>query len=321
MVKPNYQILVDGSVVDFANRLLSLTLNDNEGYKNDTLTVVLDDRGNTIDLPQTAELEVRMGYGDGDNLFSKGSFEVDAIKVSGNPDTITITAKGSKINSSLKIRRTETYKHTTVGQLLETIAQRGGMDVKVSEFLRGIEITHLNQMNESDQNLLSKLKRNYDAEFKTISSNLLFYLKDDFKATSGSVLKPVVVNKTDCSSFEFEQTDRSKYEAVSAKWRDVDASEVKEVLVGSGDPVFTIKELFANQQEAKGRARTKYNDLLRGRITGNLTCVGNALIAGEFEIILNGFRPQLQTNFKCVSAIHRIDNNGYSTSFKVVNKK
>ena len=195
------------------------------------------------------------------------------------------------------------------------------MTAKVSAFLRDIAITHLNQTNESDQNLLSRLKRNYDAEFKSLSSNLLFYRKDDFKATSGSVLKPVIVDKTNCTSFDFEQTDRSKYEAVSATWRDVSASEVKKVLIGAGEPVFAIKELFANEQEATDRATTKYNDLLRGRITGNLTCVGNALIAGEFEIILSGFRSQLQTNFKCVSSIHRIDNSGYLTSFKVVNKK
>lgn len=319
-MKPNYQILANGSIVNFSGRLLSLILNDNEGYKNDTLTITLDDRDNAINLTKTGdELEVRLGYGN--DLFNKGSFEVDAIKVSGSPDTITIIAKGSRVNNSLKLRRTQTYTNTTVSEVLETIAKRNGMNAKVSEFLREIEITHLNQTNESDQNLLSRLKRNYDAEFKSLSSNLLFYLKDDFKATSGSALKPVVVNKFDCHSFDFEQTDRSKYETVSAKWHDVSASEVKEVFVGSGDPIFAIKELFANEQEARDRATTKYHDLLRGRITGNLICVGNALIAGEFEIILNGFHLQLQTNFKCVSSIHRIDNNGYSTSFKVVNKK
>lgn len=252
---------------------------------------------------------------------NKGSFEVDAIKVSGSPDTVTITAKGSRVNNSLKFRRTQTYTNTTVGEILETIAKRSGMAAKVSESLRDIAITHLNQINESDQNLLSRLKRNYDAEFKSMSSNLLLYRKDDFKATSGSVLKPVIVDKTNCTSFDFEQTKRSKYEAVSATWRDVNASEVKKVLIGAGEPVFAIKEVFANEQEATDRATTKYNDLLRGKITGNLTCVGNALIAGEFEIILSGFRSQLQTNFKCVSSIHRIDNNGYLTSFQVVNKK
>lgn len=319
-MNPNYQIISKGSVVDFAGRFLSLTLSDNEGYKNDTLTITLDDRNNAIDLPKTGdELEVRLGYDN--DLYNKGSFEVDAIKISGSPDVITIVAKGSRVNSSLKIRRTQTYNNTTVGGVLETIAKRSGMNAKVSQLLLDIEITHLNQTNESDQNLLSRLKRNYDAEFKSLSSNLLFYLKDDFKATSSSALNPVIVNKSDCSSFEFEQTDRSKYSAVIAKWHDVAASEVKEILVGNGNPVLTIKELFANEQEAIDRATTKFNDLLRGKVTGNLTCVGNALIAGEFEIILNGFRSQLQTHFKCVSSTHRIDNNGYSTSFQVVNKK
>ena len=180
---------------------------------------------------------------------------------------------------------------------------------------------HLNQVYESDQTLLSRLKRNYDAEFKSISSNLLFYKKDDFKSTSGTLLTPVVLDKSDCLSFDFEQTDRSKYEAVSAQWRDVDASEVKKILVGKGEPIFAIKEVFANNQEAIDRATTKFNDLQRGRITGNLTCVGNPKIMGEFEIILTGFRSQLQTKFKCESSTHKIDNNGYLTSLKVVNKK
>jgi phage protein D len=237
------------------------------------------------------------------------------------PDTITIVAKGSRVNGSLKLRRTLTYFDTTVGEVLDAVAGRSGMAARVSADLRGIKIKHLNQVNESDQNLLSRLKRFYDAEFKSVDSNLLFYLKDDFKKVSGEQLEVVVIDKMDCTRFAFEQTDRSKYQAVSAKWRDVSASEVKEVLVGSGQPVFVVKELFSTQQEANDRATTKYNNLLRGTVTGDLTCIGNPLIAGEFEIVLTGFRAALQTNFKCVSTVHTIDNNGYLTSLKVVNKK
>lgn len=319
-MKPNFKLLADSQDITatIKSRFISLMLSDNNGFENDTLTIVVDDRNNEVALPRTGvEIECWLGYAD--DLYNKGSFEVDEVVESGLPETITITAKGSRINKSLKQQRTHTYNNVTLGALVATIAMRNGMDAKVSEFLAGIDIEQLNQVNETDLNLLTRLQNNYDAKFKTASSVLLFYLKDDFKMTSGEALKPIVIGKSDCSRWSFSQTDRAKFDAVSAKWRDTSAGQTKQVQIGSGDSVHLLKAIFASQEEAKERATSKYNDLLRGRISGSLSTVGNPKIASEFEIKLKGFRRDL--NFKCESCTHSLDVGGYKTSINLLNKQ
>ncbi|WP_201341300.1 hypothetical protein [Abyssogena phaseoliformis symbiont] len=91
------------------------------------------------------------------------------------------------------------------------------LDSKVSEFLTDMPINQLNQNNETDLNLLTRLSGNYDAKFKSISSTLLGYSKDDFKKVSGEALKPIFISKGDCSRWNFSQTDRPKYDAVITK--------------------------------------------------------------------------------------------------------
>ena len=318
-MKPNYIILADDEDVTAAikERFISLTLSDNNGFENDTLKIKIDDTNNKVKTPRKGvELTVWLGYGN--DLYNKGSFEVDEVTSSGMPETIEIVAKGSNINKSLKKPRQHTYNDITLGGILNTVATRNGMRAEISDFLSGINIEQFNQVNETDLNLLTRLSTYYDAKFKAASGVLLFFLKDDFKTTSSEALEPVIINKRECSDWSFKETDRSKYDAVIAKWRDTDAAETKEVQVGSGDDIFSISTLFASAEEANNRANTKYNDLMRARAKGSLSTVGNPKIASEFEIKLVGFRYK---EFKCESCTHTLDRNGYTTQVQLINKK
>lgn len=319
-MKPNFRLIVDQRDITKAisTRLISLTLSDSDGYKNDTLTIIIDDRNNEVAAPASGvEVECWLGYGD--DLWSKGSFEVDEIKYSGVPETIAIICKGSKINRSLKQQRSQTYNNTTIGGLVDSIADRNGTTARVSNELRGIAVHQLNQVDESDLNLLTRLQKNYDAKFKALDSVLLFYKKDDFRKTTGAKLKTITIEKKECSSWSFSETDRSKYDSVSAKWRDNEAAETKEITIGSGESVRKLMPIFATKEEAKERAISIFNDLKRGKITGSITLQGNANIASEFKIKIKGFREKME--FKCESCTHTIDKNGYKTTLKLANKK
>jgi phage protein D len=319
-VRPNFKLLAGNKDITaaFKKRFISLTLSDNNGFENDTLSIVIDDRNNELELPKAGiEIECWLGYDD--DLYNKGSFEVDEIIESGAPETIMIIAKGSNINKSLKQSQTHTFENINLGTLVNTIAKRNGMSAKVSEFLTSIEIVQLNQSNETDLNFLTKLANYYDAKFKAISSVLLFYLKDDFKKTSGEALTPIVINKHDCSSWHFSETDRSKYDSVIAKWRDNDAGKIRSVKIGTGDIIYSLKSVSASAGEAENKATSKYNDLLRGTIKGSLSVIGNPKIASEFEIELKGFRRKLK--LKCESCTHTLNDSGYKTSLEMINKK
>ena len=319
---PDFRITTGDT--DLTNRLRSrltkLVLTDNDGFKNDTLMLVLDNRSPALPLPRTGvELSVELGYTDA--LTFKGGFEVDEVALSSPPATLTIIAKGSKINPALKIRRTHTYEHITIGTLVETIARRSYMLAHVSASLAAVNLVYLKQASQSDQHLLAELAENYDGKYKASAGRLLFYAKDDFKKISGEALKPVVIKPSDCLDWRINMSDRSNYGTVIAKWRNNEAAEIKRLHVGEGEPVYEMKAVFADETDAKTRAQTKYNELLRGKVKGTFTVVGNAAIAGEYEVVLAGFgQTLLETAYKCTEAVHTIDNNGYRTQFKVVNK-
>lgn len=319
MVNPNYKIIVDNkdisAVID--RHFISLTLQDEDGSKNDILSIVLNNESDNIEPPRTGvSMAVWLGYGD--DLVAKGAFEVDEIISSGHPQTITIIAKGSRVNKSLKIQRDFTYQDITLGALVNRVAKRNDMTARISEFLKDINIRYTKQSAESDQSLLYRLSRNYDAKYKSIDGTILFYLKDDFNKVDGEALAPIFIDFSNIINYKISQTDRSKYNTVVAKFRDIDTAIVKQVRIGSDEPIFTMKEIYANQAEATERAKTKYNNLLRGRSRGSITIVGNAFVASEYKLIVSNAVRSLSGDFKIDSCTHNIGKNGYRTTAKLV---
>ena len=320
-MQPHYHIIVNKNDITqaVANSLISLSLIDEQGFKNDMLTLNLHD-DQTFALPEKgAELSCSLGYL-GSDLYHRGYFEVDDVSYQGSPDQITIAAKGSDINSALKTQHSHTYENLTLAQLLATIAARHGMEAKISKGLKSIKIEQLNQHAESDQNLLNRLAKKYGALYKASSGKLLFYQKDDFTAISDKPLTKIIVDKTDCIDFSLSQSDRSKFDLVIARWRDVKEAKTKQIRIGKAGVTHIISEIFANENEAKAHANSQYNELIRSTFIGNLTLVGNPQIASEHEIELIGFRNQFNTAYKCIRSTHTIDDNGYTTQIEIVNK-
>jgi len=80
-----------------------------------------------------------------------------------------------------------------------------------------------------------------------------------------------------------------------------------------------LKKSLQQKEETNNKTGAKYNDLLRGRITGSLSTIDNPKIASESEVELIDFRHG--GSFKCERRTHTLDANGYKTTLKVVNKK
>ena len=93
---PDFHIVVDGSqdvTAAVRERLLSLRVSDEEGYKSDAIEIRLDDRGGTVELPRRgASMTVDLGYFAGGKLAGldngsgrvpMGRYTLDEVELSG----------------------------------------------------------------------------------------------------------------------------------------------------------------------------------------------------------------------------------------------
>ena len=84
-MRPAFLILADSVNITalVADRLVDLVITDKAGVKSDRLELVIDDRDERLELPETgAKLEVSIGYRGG-SLARMGSYVVDGIEVGG----------------------------------------------------------------------------------------------------------------------------------------------------------------------------------------------------------------------------------------------
>ena len=176
----------------YSEILLELTITDESTEKGDSFTLRLDDTGNTIELPQKGE-RITVALGVDGEMIKTGSYVVDEISIKGPPDTIEITGKAAPFDNAegqkaMQAQKTRSFDEITIGNLIQQIATEHGLTAAVSDDLKNMTIPHLDQTNESDNNLLYRLSQIYCAVYKVTTSRLVFASGNDGKTISGENL-------------------------------------------------------------------------------------------------------------------------------------
>nr|WP_232108839.1 contractile injection system protein, VgrG/Pvc8 family [Pseudomonas mosselii] len=142
---------------------MSLQLTDNRGLEADQLDLTLSDHDGLLVIPpRGAVVRLWLGWSD-TGLVDKGSYIVDETEHSGAPDVLSIRARSADLRKGLKIKRERSWSATTLGEVLGDIAQGNGLTATISGALDGLAIPQLDQANESDANLLTRLGEDFDA--------------------------------------------------------------------------------------------------------------------------------------------------------------
>jgi len=292
------------------NRLLSLTVSDRAGLHTDTVEIRVDDREGPIELPNKGvELDVSLGYKE-QGLVQMGLYTVDEIELSGPPDTLIIRARAANMRSALKEHKTRAWDQTTLGNLVNTIAAEHELEPRVGEFLGAINIPHLDQTEESDLHLLTRLAKQYDAVTKPAGGFLLFVPR----GATGKAIPAVTINRDQTSDHRVTMADRGKYPAVRAHWHNTATGTRTPVQVGEGKPVYTLRHNYSDADTARSAAQGKLHALSRGLATASLTLRhGNPLLAAEARLTLSGFRTGADGDWVATQVDHQLSDSGYST--------
>lgn len=219
-VAPAYMLTLDGADItqNFSDRLIGLTMTDNRGFEADQLDIALDDTDGLVELPpRGASLTLWLGW-QGSALVNKGSFTVDEIEHRGAPDTLTIRGRSADFRGSLNSRREQSWHDTTLGVIVETIAQRNKLTASVADVLKAIAIPHIDQTQESDAAFLSRLAERNGAFVSVKAGKLLFLKAGSAMTASGKPIPQMTVERGDGDRHQFAIADREAYTGVTAKW-------------------------------------------------------------------------------------------------------
>ena len=293
---PAFRLAVDG--LDIAQiispRLMSLELTDSRGVEADQLSITLSDHDGMLTIPPKGAL-VRLWLGWSDTgLVDKGTYTVDETEHSGAPDVLSIRARSADMRKGLKTKRERSWSNTTLGDVLGDIAIGNGLTATISGALDGLPILQLDQANESDANLISRLGEEFDAVVSVKAGCLLCLPAGGGKTATGMDLPHIVLTREDGDQHRYLQADRDSYEGVRAYYYDVNSAKKQEAIAGGGDNLKDLRHTYSDRLSALRAARAEFRRLQRGSATLSYSlAMGRPDLIPELTYTLQGVKAEI----------------------------
>ncbi len=293
---PAFRLTVDG--LDIAQlispRLMTLELTDNRGVEADQLSITLSDHDGLLSIPpKGAVLRLWLGWSD-TGLVDKGTYTVDETEHSGAPDVLSIRARSADLRKGLKTKRERSWSNTTLGEVLGDIAIGNGLTAAIAGALDGLPILQLDQANESDANLISRLGEEFDAVASVKAGCLLCLPAGGGKTASGMDLPHITLTREDGDQHRYLQADRDSYDGVRAYYYDVNSAKKQEAIAGGGDNLKDLRHTYSDQQSALRAARAEFRRLQRGSATLSYSlAMGRPDLIPELTYTLQGVKAEI----------------------------
>ncbi len=323
-LKPAFEITANDKDITEAiqKRLISLRVTDQSGWESDALEIVLDDSDplKSLALPTTgAELQLKLGYENA--LFKMGLFVVDALEVSGPPTKVLISSKAAPQDntrlgkSSMRTQKNRSWETgTTLQTLASQIANEHGLEPAVGQTLKDLSLPHIDQINESDINLLTRIAKDYDALVKPVAGKLVVTKRAESKSTRGQDLKPIPLQGSEITNWRLNIRKREPAASVVAVYRDLEQAKDVEVIIGDGEPVRRLKHQYADEASAKEAAQAELDKGQRSERTLSISLPGRANIRAERKLIIEGVRNHVDGEWLVTQVEHSLERGGFKTS-------
>jgi len=299
-----------------ADRLLSLRVTDEAGVTSDQFDLAMDNRDGAVAIPETgAELMVAMGYA-GEQLYELGKYTVDEVESTGVPRTLSLHGKAADMKATLKSWKKRNWDKTTLGKIVAAVASEHGLTAKVADRFADIAIDHLDQVYESDLNILTRLAEQYGGVMKPAGGFLLFVERGAGMTADGQPLPTMPIVPTDTMGGDGWRTsihERQFYARVGAHWGNRRAAKTQYVYAGSGDPVMYLRHPYKSESDALAAAEAKLRQLQRGRTSLSLNLYGRPALCAEMPLMLSGFDTITDGEWIVTRAEHLLDAGGLTT--------
>jgi len=338
-MQPAYQVTIDGKIIDFAGRLVSLSVTERTPDRmiaevSNSVEIVLEDtRSDRLALPERGrELKVMIGYL-GQPLVDKGTFIVDEVEVDGPPTQLIIRAQSNPKSphdekyNSLTTRQSRSFPSPlSIQKLVEAIAQDHNLQPVVGPSLAAVQLTQVDQTNESDADVLWRIAQLHDATIKIQDGKLIFIERGTGQSANGLSLPNLVVTVADgpidptkvyLTKWNGRFSDFITYETAVAVWRDVANARDVEEQVGSGaEPTLRLTNIYPNAADALAAAKTALVSCDRRAGEVSATFPGNPSFEPEGTITFENVREGLDGSWYITESTHQISREGYTTTVR-----
>ncbi|WCN15341.1 hypothetical protein GV054_21180 [Marinomonas mediterranea] len=272
VITPTYRLFVnDKDVTDRVSPyLVSLRVTDNEKDNSDELSLVFSAK---FKRPEYGD-QIKVFLGGKDQQNYVGAFYVQKTSIRNNCE-LSVNATGMDFGSNIKERRHHRYEQITLAELAVDIATRHGLGYKsdLTEELHDIE-----QVNESDINLLNRIAKDHSVIFN-IKNSILYLMKQE------EAPPEVMLDIDRCIDSQISHSNTTFYRRCSVKYQDTKRNKMVTVSVGKGEPTLVKQGHFTSEDEAKLEAINALKRANQGTAQGNASVPGKIMYAGSRLIL------------------------------------
>ena len=160
--------------------------------------------------------------------------------------------------------------------------------------MAALPILQLDQANESDANILTRLGEEFDAVATVKAGCLLCIPAGKSQTTSGLSLPHITLTRADGDGHRYLQANRDSYDGVRAYYYDINSAKKQEAIAGGGDNLKDLRNSYSDRESALRAARAEWQRIQRGTATlsYNLGKARPELIP-ELTYTLVGVKPEI----------------------------
>jgi phage protein D len=325
---PTVVITIDGAPVAgvFYERLVSVTVNDREGTRSDSVQMTLEAGPPFLAIPRKkAIIRVWMGYGMAPVY--RGAFTADDVELKCIPYKLEISGKAADMRSSSKEHKDKHWDKKTVKQIVTDLAKLMGVTAQVAAKFGSMKIEWFGMKGESPLHAVRRLAERVGALATVKDGKLLFVEKGKGQTAGGKALPELVIVPTMVKpdSLSVKWTEREKNKKVKATHHNRGKAKRETVETsgaGSGTGAYTLRHNHANKDEAKAAAEAKAKELERAATQTSVTIEGNPAAAGGGPMRYFGFHPSVDSErFVITNAAHTFSKGGGYTTAITAKKK
>lgn len=316
----------DNDITDIiSQRLISLNISDETGLVSDKAEILLDNRDNILEIPQTSSiLKIYLGY-DETKLSFMGSFVVDNITLSSPPNKFLITAKASykndkNLSNQIRSPKSRSWHKYSLNKIISSIASEHKFISQIDEYYNKIYISHIDQVSESDLSFLLNLAQNYNAIIKFVSNKLIFIRKNSGLSITGKELPINTIYENEITSWRLNILNREKFGQVSARYHDFKSSKENKIIVGNKDPNYEMRFIFSDKIKAYESAKAKLMEFERGINKLEIILTGNPNLSTESLIDIPNIKYLSNKDWIISTINHELNDQGYKSTINAIAK-
>lgn len=256
-----------------------------------------------------------------------GSFVLDDLSYSADPDTLTIGAVAKPSDTSFSERNREfTWKNTSVQKIAEEIAARYSLELKFEGDDHSIDAL---EQDDPDSTFLEDLCETYGLIIKVYASKLWVYDREQYKKKDAAytVYRKMPAENTTAlcaepGSFSWNTTLSGTYtggiftytkKASKKSESDINIS----VTVGTDERQLKMSEKVSSEADAKARLIAEIRNKNHGATSASFTVIGYPAGASAQCINLSGWGSNIDGKYFVDEMKHSFSRSGgYKTKIK-----